>query len=205
MIRSAVRALLGQVAKRVARDGLFEQPGERGRAEVLKWEKEGGAEKAAELREARPTVRRPATGCVPAGLEEARALLRPSGRSLVINHWATWCEPCVDELPRLVRAAAGIGDRAEVLGLSWDLFDRSGDPAKVAAEVGAFAESYGVGYGSALFTGSPEELYALCGLDWHFIPQTVVLGPDGAVRWHKKGIIEDDDVFALIRAATEGR
>ena len=106
MIRSAVRALLGQVAKRVARDGLFEQPGERGRAEVLKWEKEGGAEKAAELREAQPTVRRPATGCVPAGLEEARALLRPSGRSLVINHWATWCEPCVDELPRLVRAAA---------------------------------------------------------------------------------------------------
>ena len=102
MIRSAVRVLLGRVAKRVARDGLFEQSGERGRADVLKWEK--SPEGPADRREAvEPAVRRPATGCVPAGLEETRALLQPSGKSLVINHWATWCEPCVDELPRLVR------------------------------------------------------------------------------------------------------
>ena len=221
MIRGAIRAALGRLARRVAKDGLFEQPGERPRTAPLQWGREAGEGKAREAAPAAaqersgaaqeaqekagpPAAARPKTGCVPVGPGELAAMLRPSGRALVINHWATWCEPCVDELPRLVRAAAGIGDRAEVIGLSWDRFDRQGasDPAADAAAVAAFADGYGVGYPSLLFTGAPEELYAICGIDWQYVPQTIVLGPDGAVRWHKKGIIEDDDVFALIRAAT---
>lgn len=44
-----------------------------------------------------------------------------AGRGLVVNLWATWCPPCVEEMPALDRLAAMVaGDRVEVLPLSQD-------------------------------------------------------------------------------------
>ena len=143
---------------------------------------------------------RPSTGCRPVSLAGLRAALAPAGKPLVINHWATWCDPCVDELPRLVRAAAGVADIGEFLGVSWDLFDHPADPEVAAKKVAAFADSVGVGYGSVLFVGDPKELFAALGLTSELIPQTHVIAPDGTVSWSKLGIIEHDDVFPLIRA-----
>jgi thiol-disulfide isomerase/thioredoxin len=146
---------------------------------------------------------RPKEGCIPVDEAGLRAALAPAGKPLVINHWATWCDPCIDELPRLVRAAAGVADIGEFLGVSWDLFDHPGKPATRAAEVARFADSVGVGYPSVLFTGTPEQLFAITGFDWHFIPQTLVIAPDGRVVWHKKGVVDHDDVFPLIAAVKE--
>lgn len=141
---------------------------------------------------------RPAEGCVPVGVEGLTAALAPTGRPLVVNHWATWCDPCVEELPRLVRIAAGLGDTADLLGVSWDLFDHPGDPRKVAKKVAEFADGMGIGYPSVLFTGAPPELFAACGLDFELIPQTLVIGRDGTVLHHHKGVLTDDDVFPLL-------
>jgi thiol-disulfide isomerase/thioredoxin len=148
---------------------------------------------------------RPKEGCIPVDINGLLAALTPSGKPLVINHWATWCDPCVDELPRLVRAAAGVADLGEFLGVSWDLFDHPGKPATVAKKVARFADSAGVGYASVLFTGTPQELFSTLGLDFEQIPQTVVIAPDGAVVYHKKGVIDHDDVFPLINAVKGAR
>jgi thiol-disulfide isomerase/thioredoxin len=161
---------------------------------------------AAPRGEATPTsASRPKEGCVPVDLAGLRAALTPSGKPLVVNHWATWCDPCVDELPRLVRAAAGVADLGEFIGVSWDLFDHPGKPATVARNVARFADSAGIGYASVLFTGAPEELFAACGLDMHQIPQTLVIAPDGRVVYHKKGVVDHDDVFPLIAAVKGAR
>lgn len=138
---------------------------------------------------------------MPVDLNGLKVALVPSGRPLVVNHWATWCEPCIDELPRLVRASAGLGGAIDFIGVSWDLFDHPGVAKKVAAKVASFAESSGVGFASVLFTGTPAELFSACGLDVELVPQTLVLAPDGRVTWHKKGMLTDDDVFPLIAAA----
>lgn len=180
--------MLRQISNRVARDGLFEQPGERAPSPALK-----AAEPA-------PGAIRPDEGCIPVDTAGLRAALQPGRLPLVVNHWATWCDPCVEELPRLVRAAAGLGDTAEFIGVSWDLFDTPGEPQAVAEKVADFASSSGVGFGSVLYTGKPAELFELCGLDVELIPQTLVLAPDGTVVWHKKGVLTDDDVFPLIAA-----
>jgi thiol-disulfide isomerase/thioredoxin len=185
-LRALVRRGLERLARRVARDALFERPGERAAS--------SGAARRDTTRVLAPD------GCVPVDAAALVDALRPNRRPRVVNHWATWCEPCVEELPRLVRAAAGCGDAADFLGVSWDLFDHPGDPAPRAREVAAFADSMGVGYPSVLFIGTPEALFAACALAEHTVPQTLVLATDGRVVWHKHGTLEHDDVPSLVAA-----
>jgi len=63
------------------------------------------------------------------------------GKVLVLNFWATWCPPCVDEMPSLSKFAAEFKDKGVVvLGVSVDKdanayknFIRSLDPAFLTA------------------------------------------------------------------------
>lgn len=214
-----------RVGRIVGQDDLFEKPGERGAAEEIRPSARKGppvaspppvppaapAPAAAPVVAAprppapsapvRPFASRPASGCLVVDVPGLLAALSPAGKPLVINHWATWCDPCVEELPRLVRAHAGLADAAEFIGVSWDLFDHPGDPKKVAKKVAKFADSAGVGYPSVLFTGEPDQLFEALGLSSQLIPQTVVIAADGTELFRHHGMLTDDDVFPLIRAA----
>lgn len=46
------------------------------------------------------------------------------GRIVVLDFWATWCAPCLAELPWLRRIQARHGDRVVVLGVNLDVSDR---------------------------------------------------------------------------------
>lgn len=63
-----------------------------------------------------------------------------SGRSRWINVWATWCKPCIEELPRLARWRDELGRKAEfeLVFLSAD-----GDPAAVQEFASAHPEVVG--------------------------------------------------------------
>ncbi|TFW01795.1 TlpA family protein disulfide reductase [Oxalobacteraceae bacterium OM1] len=59
------------------------------------------------------------------------------GKWIVVNVWATWCAPCLQEMPEL-DALARAHDRVVVLGLAAD--------GQAAARVAQFAEKLHVGY-----------------------------------------------------------
>jgi thiol-disulfide isomerase/thioredoxin len=60
------------------------------------------------------------------------------GRIIVLNFWATWCGPCKDEMPMLVKEEARYRERGvQVVGVS---VDKPGDEDKVRA----FIKKYGV-------------------------------------------------------------
>lgn len=43
-----------------------------------------------------------------------------AGKPVLLNLWATWCGPCVREMPSLDRLAAAQGDKLQVVALSQD-------------------------------------------------------------------------------------
>lgn len=47
------------------------------------------------------------------------------GKIVVLNFWATWCPPCVEEMPSLVKLQSNLKDRAVVLAVSVDEDERS--------------------------------------------------------------------------------
>ncbi|MGZ5179739.1 MAG: TlpA family protein disulfide reductase [Ramlibacter sp.] len=121
----------------------------------------------------------------PAGGQLAMASLR--GRPLLVNFWATWCPPCVEEMPLLdafaqQQAAAGW----QVVGLAID------QPSAVRQFLGRTPVRYPIGLAGLEGT----ELVRALGNTNGGLPFTVVLGPDGAVRQRRMGKLSRADLQA---------
>src|SRR5687768_16627705 len=49
-----------------------------------------------------------------------KKLIKPAGRPLLINFWATWCPPCVEEFPDLVKIDSDYRGKLDVITVSLD-------------------------------------------------------------------------------------
>jgi len=59
--------------------------------------------------------------CSPPGATPGTLQLdRLQGRWVVINYWATWCKPCIREIPELNALAARYPEKVTVLGVNYD-------------------------------------------------------------------------------------
>lgn len=93
-----------------------------------------------------------------------------NGKYLIINFWATWCTPCLKEIPAFVEFYANNSDSVEILGLNYE-------PVNIEA-INAFSERFNIDYPIILYGGSNEAEYAKFG-NLMGMPTTLIYSPDG--------------------------
>lgn len=140
---------------------------------------------------------KPGSGLVPPAFEfrlpdgTVRTLADYSGRGVVLNLWATWCVPCVAEMPALDALAALVAPGIAVLALS---SDRGG-----AAAVERFFTRVGVKHlGIVLDPGGAGAR----ALGARGIPTTVLIDAAGVERGRLEGTADwaGREAVAAVRA-----
>lgn len=104
---------------------------------------------------------------------DGRAVTLPtaySGRPLLINLWASWCGPCIEEMPELQRFAASQGSNGvQVVGIALD------DPGAVRT----FLQRVPVAYPILLDTPGPADAGVRLGNPKGVLPYSVLVSADG--------------------------
>lgn len=116
-------------------------------------------------------------------LEELVAAIEARrGQPLLINFWAMWCKPCVEELPDLMRAAARLrAQGGEVLAVTLELMAAGVDKEATLAKLPGFARQIGLDGPVLLFdSGDALPLIEHFGLPGP-IPVTLAIDRSGAV------------------------
>jgi cytochrome c biogenesis protein CcmG, thiol:disulfide interchange protein DsbE len=130
-------------------------------------------------------------------------LSRFRGDVVLLNIWATWCPPCVHEMPALQRLHEALaGEGLSIVAVSVDAPPTLGNVmGAFSGDIRAFADSFGLTF-TVLHdpSGRIQSRYQVNGL-----PTTFLIDRDGLVRRKVMGAAEWDDArFAdQIRAMLE--
>lgn len=123
--------------------------------------------------------------------QRAQSLSAYQGRILVLNFWATWCAPCVDEMPELEQLQQDYADRnVQILGISMDTADN----------VQAFAEKYHISYPLLLAGMKGSNLARQFDNQTGGLPFTVLITPSGAIQKTYLGRLKIDELRADLLA-----
>lgn len=113
------------------------------------------------------------------------------GKLVLINFWATWCAPCLKEIPLLVEAQSRFGARGlQVLGPAMD------DPDKARAGAQRLKVNYPVLIGEREIPGVMDALGDTLGA----LPFSVLVSPDGRIVNRKHGEFSASELNELIEA-----
>lgn len=116
-----------------------------------------------------------------------QALSQLKGKAVVLNFWAPWCGPCVQEMPELVELSRELtAKQIGVVGIGID------SPTNIAQ----FTEKYKISYPIYVAGMSGTDLSRQFGNVNGGLPFTVLIGADGKVRKTYLGRIK----FAELRA-----
>lgn len=126
-----------------------------------------------------------------AGLKD---LLKPKGRPLLINFWATWCGPCREEFPDLVKIGADHKDTIDLITISLD------EPSEIEGEVTRFlAEMRSASPAYLLKTPDENAAIQLVSKDWQgALPFTILFNADGETVYSRQGKFDPDVLAAAI-------
>lgn len=119
-----------------------------------------------------------ATGTTQANADGARVM--------VVNFWASWCAPCVDEAPILREVAADYEGRVVFVGLNPGNED-------IESDARAFVREHRLTFPIVRGDAGDRDAWGV-----RSFPETFVVGTDGRVSVRIAGPVEEDELRALL-------
>jgi hypothetical protein len=190
-LRTIGKRVALRVSAVVAKNELFERYGERPVQPPLQpgtWVAPSGEEDSSDDDDKEPD-------CRVATVADVHSKIQAG--PLVIHHWATWCESCLEEMP-VIRRLIG-RTSVPVLGLSWDAFE--GQPASecTAAVMDAMRE-YQLNNENWVLDVDPEGFFEEMGMEFRQVPQTWVINGAGEIVHRNDGIVSPAALDELLHA-----
>jgi peroxiredoxin len=129
----------------------------------------------------------------PAG--ESRSIGDFGGRVVLLNFWATWCPPCLEEVPALNDLHRQLDGRGlTVVGVALE----------GAEPVRAFAQEYDVGYPVLIGGREAFDIAAKYGNGRGTLPYSVVIDRSGTIRATHHGALTREEARALVAPWLQG-
>ncbi|HJT72076.1 MAG TPA: redoxin domain-containing protein [Terriglobales bacterium] len=112
------------------------------------------------------------------------------GKAVLLNFWATWCEPCKVEMPWFVDLQNKYGPQGlQVIGVAMD--DAS------PSQIRSFAQKLGVNY--PVLIGKEEVGAEYGGIE--YLPSTFYINRDGKILDHVFGLVSKSEIETNIQKA----
>ena len=111
------------------------------------------------------------------------------GKYLVVNYWATWCAPCLKEIPVFVEFYNQHKDQVEILGLDYESINLKA--------INKFIERFSINYPIILYDEKNESEYSKFG-EIVGMPTTLIYSPKGELLQTFMGEITIDDLNKFI-------
>jgi thiol-disulfide isomerase/thioredoxin len=126
----------------------------------------------------------------------SHALTAYHGRVVLVNFWATWCEPCREEMPALQQLQNTLGkERLVVLAVNY---------GESSGKVQEFAGQVPVNFPLLL----DRHIDVAKAWQVRVLPTSFVLGPDGRIRYYAIGPLDWGDTHivnpAIVNLSCQG-
>ena len=110
------------------------------------------------------------------------------GKILVVNIWATWCGPCMAELPDFSRIASDYADRVVIIAAHVPSGSESA-PSYIRDNLpdSKIIFTYDESYEAYLAAGGSQ-----------YIPQTAVIDGNGIILYSNSGMLSYDELVSII-------
>ncbi len=111
------------------------------------------------------------------------------GKVMVVNFWATWCEPCREEMPEFVKAQTALGGKGlQFVGIAIDQPDK----------IRQFTKELKLNYPSLVGGYGALEMSKTLGNSVGALPFTVILDREGGVAYTQMGPLKPGKLDAIV-------